>query len=98
KTVGSVVKSARESLGWTQGQLAEQVGVTPSFVTKLETNAAIPSYESLIAFCNVLALDAQVLVRLNERTKEERARLRVRTRGFVTRHRFARADSSRNKT
>lgn len=84
-TVGEIIKQARERLGWTQAQLADKIGVTPSFVTKVEKNEAVPSYDRLIALSNILVLDSATLIALSEQVKEERTQQRLRTRGAVAR-------------
>jgi transcriptional regulator with XRE-family HTH domain len=84
-TLGDLVREARERLGWTQSHLAERVGVTPSFVTKVEKNEALPSYDRLLALANVLVLDSEQLLSLMEQAKQERTEQRIRTRGAAVR-------------
>lgn len=80
-TFGSSIREGRDRLGWTQAQLAEKIGVTPSFITKLERDEALPSYDRILALANVLVLDANMLIPLVEQNKEDRGRQRIKTRG-----------------
>jgi transcriptional regulator with XRE-family HTH domain len=84
-SIGDTIRQARERLGWTQSQLADKIGVTASFVTKVEKNEAVPSYDRLLALANVLVLDSDRLLDLSEQVKQERIQQRLRTRGAVAR-------------
>src|SRR5262249_2400597 len=53
-TPGSLIRESRESHGLTQTQLAERVGVTPGFITKLEKNEALPGTELTLTLANLL--------------------------------------------
>jgi len=46
--LGDKVKGLRKKLGMTQKELAEQVGLTPSFISQLEKNLISPSLDSLL--------------------------------------------------
>lgn len=81
KTLGATIVQARNLRGWTQSQLAERVGVTASFITKLEKDEALPSYERAVALANILVLDAKHLLALIEQNKEQKGLQRIRTRG-----------------
>jgi transcriptional regulator with XRE-family HTH domain len=82
-TAGSLIREARERLGWTQTQLAERVGVTPSFITKVEKDDSSPGPDVLLSLANLLQLDFQKLLALVHEFKQKRveSRQRVRTRG-----------------
>lgn len=84
-TMGGLIREARERRGWNQAQLAQRIGVTGSFIGKLEKDEALPSYDRLIALASMLSLDKQTLLALSERRKEERAQSRIRTRGIAAR-------------
>lgn len=83
--LGDLIREARERLGWTQIDLAARVGVTPSFITKVEKNEALPSYDRLLALGNVLVLDSERLLSLVEHAKQERSLQRLRARGVAVR-------------
>ena len=46
--LGGKVRILRKKLGMTQKELAEQVGLTPSFISQLEKNLISPSLDSLL--------------------------------------------------
>ena len=46
--LGDKVRSLRKKLGMTQKELAEQVALTPSFISQLEKNLISPSLDSLL--------------------------------------------------
>ena len=60
--IGARVKAARESRGYTQGQLAERLSVTPAFVASAEQGEAdIPLYQLMhIADLLMVGLDGLV--------------------------------------
>ena len=80
-----MIKEARQRKNWTQSQLAEVVGVTPSFVTKLEKGESFPSYERCMAMANVLGLSPEELWSQVEREKTLAFQKRIRTRGVAVR-------------
>ena len=93
-TLGTAIRDARERLGWTQSQLAGRIGVTASFITKLEKDEAVPSYDRTLALANVLALDANTLLSLVDQNKEDRGLQRIRTRGASVRTAYGMAAAS----
>ena len=46
--LGDKIRALRKKLGMTQKELAEQVGLTPSFISQLEKNLISPSLDSLL--------------------------------------------------
>ena len=46
--LGNKIRTLRKKLGMTQKELAEQVGLTPSFISQLEKNLISPSLDSLL--------------------------------------------------
>jgi len=46
--LGDKIKTLRKKAGMTQKELAEQVGLTPSFISQLEKNLISPSLDSLL--------------------------------------------------
>jgi transcriptional regulator with XRE-family HTH domain/KaiC/GvpD/RAD55 family RecA-like ATPase len=46
--LGDKIRTLRKKLGMTQRELAEQVGLTPSFISQLEKNLISPSLDSLL--------------------------------------------------
>lgn len=93
-TLGELTRNARGQLKWTQSQLAERLGVTPSFITKLEKNEAPPSYDRLLALADVLVLDREQMFFLAEQLRHEHAHQRILKRGATARGTYGLAGES----
>jgi transcriptional regulator with XRE-family HTH domain len=84
-SLGETIRKAREGHRLTQSALAERVGVTPGFITKLEKDEALPGSELLLALAGVLDLTSEDLLKLAEGARTERTGRRIRTRGAAIR-------------
>ncbi|MBI1926159.1 helix-turn-helix domain-containing protein [Candidatus Poribacteria bacterium] len=86
-TFGEKVKEIRENtLKWSQAQLAEAIAVTPSYITKLETNQALPSYERCVALTTVLPnVSVEELWDLVERARAQQIQQRILKRSALLR-------------
>ena len=62
KKLGVRVRQQRELSGLTQGQLAEKVGVSGSFIGHIERGEKKASVETVVALCNALELSPSVLL------------------------------------
>jgi transcriptional regulator with XRE-family HTH domain len=82
---GDMIKHAREAKQWLQKQLAEKIGVTPGFITKLETGQSRPSYERCVALAEALDLSLDDLWEQVQEEKVEASGERIRTRGAAIR-------------
>lgn len=58
---GKRVKKAREELGKTQFELAEQIGISQNFLGDIERGLKLPSVDVLIKISNVLKLSLDYL-------------------------------------
>lgn len=54
--IGHRLRAARIRYGISQKDLADKVGLTPSFISQLENNQISPSLNSLMQICSVLAM------------------------------------------
>ncbi len=61
RTSGQAMREARHRLGWTQLDLARQVGCTESMVTKIETGRARPERELKEAIAQKLKIPTWVI-------------------------------------
>lgn len=52
------VKERRKALSFTQAELASLVGVTPSFITEIETGRRSPSFSTIEAMAKALEISA----------------------------------------
>jgi transcriptional regulator with XRE-family HTH domain/KaiC/GvpD/RAD55 family RecA-like ATPase len=56
--IGSKIKEERIRLGVSQKELADKVGVTPSFLSQLENNQVSPSLNTYLQLCRALGINA----------------------------------------
>jgi transcriptional regulator with XRE-family HTH domain len=84
-SLGETIRKAREGHRLTQSTLAERVGVTPGFITKLEKDETLPGAELVLALAGVLKLSRDDLLKLAENARSERSGRRIRTRGAAIR-------------
>lgn len=56
--IGKVIKEKRKSLGFTQEQLAEEVGINPSFIGQIERGKTSPGIDTLTRLTQILSIDA----------------------------------------
>jgi transcriptional regulator with XRE-family HTH domain len=66
--IGNKIKDLRMKQGMSQKELANKVGLTPSFVSQLENNQITPSLSSFLQICN--ALGVSLSDTLEEKTEE----------------------------
>jgi transcriptional regulator with XRE-family HTH domain len=61
-TVGEAIRRSRREHGWTQAFLAEQAGLSPNYIARLERGELGPSLFVATRICGALAVDLEVLV------------------------------------
>ena len=62
KAIGSRLRSARIRNGLTQEKLAEKIGVTSKYISKVENGAATPSLSFVIRFSEITESDLNLLL------------------------------------
>lgn len=62
KEMGERIKAKRKLIGITQEKLAEEIDVSPSYISEIERGSSICSLEILVAIANVLDLNLDNLV------------------------------------
>jgi transcriptional regulator with XRE-family HTH domain len=72
---GMRLRKLREARGFTQGELAERVGIELVQISRYERGQALPNAETLVSLAEVLKTDTDVLLRgetssFRETTKE----------------------------
>ena len=60
--VGEAIRRARQEHGWTQAFLAEQAGLSPNYVARLERGELGPSLFVASRLCEALAVEVDTLV------------------------------------
>jgi ribosome-binding protein aMBF1 (putative translation factor) len=61
-TVGEAIRRSRQEHGWTQAFLAEQAGLSPNYIARLERGELGPSLFVANRICGALTIDLEVLV------------------------------------
>lgn len=62
KDLGKRVRELRRQASLTQEELAEQVGISASFMGHVERGSRVASLETLVALCNTLQVTPQYLL------------------------------------
>jgi ribosome-binding protein aMBF1 (putative translation factor) len=65
-TVGEAIRRARQEHGWTQAFLAEQAGLSPNYIARLERGELGPSLFVANRICDALTMALEVLVTRGE--------------------------------
>lgn len=60
--VGEGIRRSRQEHGWTQAFLAEQAGLSPNYIARLERGELGPSLFVANRICEALGIDLEVLV------------------------------------
>jgi transcriptional regulator with XRE-family HTH domain len=61
-TLGARIAECRESRGWTQKKLAEQAGISVTFVSEVENDRRMPGSEILLRIANALGVSIDYLL------------------------------------
>lgn len=62
KKTGAFISSCRKSMGWTQSQLAEKLGITDKAVSKWETGKSMPDLSLFTPLCGLLGITLNELL------------------------------------
>jgi transcriptional regulator with XRE-family HTH domain len=76
ETIGARARAARKAAGWTQGDVATQVGLVTQVYGRLERGGMLPSVETLRKLALVLELSADDLLGIHRRLSAEGKRFR----------------------
>lgn len=60
--IGKLIRDARRERGWTQTELAQQVGVGTPYLSKIEQGKEMPGEPLMLRLAAALGLDADELV------------------------------------
>lgn len=60
--VGEAIRRSRQEHGWTQAFLAEQAGLSPNYIARLERGELGPSLFVANRICSALSIELEVLV------------------------------------
>ncbi len=70
KQIGSRIRKLRNAQGWTQGELAEKLEISPSTVGMYEQGRRKPDGEMLVKLCEVFSVSTDSLLGVSEPTRE----------------------------
>ncbi|MBQ8200586.1 MAG: helix-turn-helix transcriptional regulator [Clostridia bacterium] len=62
KDLGNRIRALRRQMSLTQEELAEQVGISASFLGHIERGSRVASLETLVGLCNVLKVTPEYLL------------------------------------
>lgn len=60
--MGEAIRRSRQEHGWTQAFLAEQAGLSPNYIARLERGELGPSLFVANRICGALSIELEVLV------------------------------------
>lgn len=60
--VGKRIQETRQRRGMTQSELAQELGMTPKYISNLECGEKKPTLETFVAISNALQIDANTLL------------------------------------
>lgn len=60
--IGRFIAGCRKACGWTQNEIAAQLGVSDKAVSKWETGKSLPDYPLLLPLCNLLKITLNELL------------------------------------
>lgn len=60
-TIGRIIKKHRKQLNLTQIELAEQIGVDPKYISRIETGVSSPSLNTIEKIFKILNINAENL-------------------------------------
>lgn len=61
-TVGEAIRRGRQAFGWTQAQLANEAGLSPNYIARLERGELGPSLFVASRICQALQIDLTTLL------------------------------------
>ena len=74
KIFGGILKQYRNQAGFTQAEIAEKLGISEKYVSRVETGIGGISKETLAKYMNILGISPNVIYRdfiSNEKVKKE---------------------------
>ena len=70
-TMGEKILNMRKARGWSQEELAEQIGVSRQAVSRWESGTAKPDADKILAICDQFGVSADYLLRENLSEKKD---------------------------
>jgi transcriptional regulator with XRE-family HTH domain len=73
KSLGALIAARRKSLGLTQGELAETVGIEQESMSRIETGMITPSLSRLLSLADALDCSIETLLRPASDRKQDQS-------------------------
>lgn len=73
KSIGTLIATKRKSLGLTQGELAETVGIEQESMSRIETGMTMPSLSRLLSLADALNCSIESLLRPTSSRKQDQS-------------------------
>lgn len=73
--LGRRVRTIRRQMGFTQEELAEKLGISPSFLGHIERGSRTASLETLVGLCNELCISPVYLLQASLRNNGDSYRI-----------------------
>ena len=73
KSLGVLIAARRKSIGLTQGELAEKIGIEQESMSRIETGVVTPSLSRLISLADVLNCPIETLLRPASNRKQDQS-------------------------
>jgi len=83
RIIGKNVSECRRAMNLTQEQLAERAGICQQFLSRIETGRGIPSVATVMALCDALDVESNMLLTRSAATPDLEAPSRLRSDGSV---------------
>lgn len=76
--MGKNIKKARKRIGFTQEELAAQIGVTAQAVSRWESEAGMPDVSLIVPLAQVLRVSTDTLFGMNQAEQEQDLYMEIR--------------------
>lgn len=70
--IGKNLKAIRQSHGYTQEKLAEEIEVSTRYISDIEQDKSKPSYDVLIKFCNLFNIGINIIFKDQLKIEEKK--------------------------
>jgi transcriptional regulator with XRE-family HTH domain len=64
--IGQALRFVRQSLNMEMRDVANLAGVTPQFVSAIETGSRVPSWNSMCSICEAMGIEVSLVTMLHE--------------------------------
>lgn len=69
RTLGYLIRDKRKDMGLTQADLADDIGVSDSYIAKIETDSQVPSVKKLNEIAEILQIPKEKIFDYSAKTR-----------------------------